>query len=482
MVNVRDIRHLNRPPPMYKPPNMFLSVVLHYSGEFVLSPIAKYMGGSKMIIDKVVARQLTLTSLKNSLAEWLLIDGVVKIYVLEDNMFKVLSSDDEVREACVSALGVRQVVFYVEEGGEGEEDDESEDDSDYNMVKEPESEDDMLFDKFVDVDDESEDDSEVDADVMETEFDEYKNSDGEYERPPPVFNSAAIFHPDFSLGMIFSSKDQFKKAVQSHAINNKRSVKFTKNALDRCYARCVDEDCPWRINLTKVNDEDTFHIREFVGTHECDTTFQVKNMKSSWLCDRFTGKDNYVHDFLTVETFKKSYAATIRGVNGAVMWGESIYILPLPPQMIKGKGKQANARIKASDEKVEKLAKNKTKLRRRPSIIRCSGCGGEGHNSVTCGRNKVMQITSTISGKASYSSSGSRAPTILPPSTEFSDEHEGPEEPSQTLTQASQSKPPHVPGSSMLQQLHQGKFKGQSPLILENQRKFISLAEIQAMK
>ncbi|KAH6768911.1 hypothetical protein C2S51_014247 [Perilla frutescens var. frutescens] len=179
-------------------------------------------------------------------------------------------------------------------------------------------------------------------------------------------------------------------------------------------------------------------------------------------------RDDYVHDFLTVETFKKSYAATIRGVNGAILWGESIYIPPLPPQMIKGKGKQVNARRKASDEKVEKLAKNKTKLRRKPSIIRCSGCESEGHNSVTCGRNKVMQNTSTISGKASCSSSGSRAPTILPPSTEISDELEGPEEPSQTL----------MPGPSMLQQLHQGKFKGQGPLILESQRKFISLSEI----
>ncbi|KAH6822526.1 hypothetical protein C2S53_009003 [Perilla frutescens var. hirtella] len=273
-----------------------------------------------------------------------------QIHVLEDNKFKLLSSDDKVREACVSALGVRQVVFYVEEGGietgagecdvdydvvidevleesapelysqnkdgslgsifipvqkvvssdgstsnEGKEDDESEDDSDYNMVEETESDDDMLFDNGeeseVDVDvvetefheykNSDGEESEVDVDVVETEFHEYKNSDGEYERPPHVFNYVAIFHPDFSFGMIFSSKDQFKKAVQSHAINNKRSVKFTKNAPDRCYARCVDEDCPWKINLTKMKDEDTFHIREFVGTHECDTTFHVKNMKSS---------------------------------------------------------------------------------------------------------------------------------------------------------------------------------------------------------
>ncbi|KAH6767873.1 hypothetical protein C2S52_018856 [Perilla frutescens var. hirtella] len=321
MVNVRDIRHLNRPPPMYKPPNMFMSVVLHYSGEFVLSPIAK-------------------------------------IYVLEDNMFKVLSSDDEVREACVSALGVK------------------------NMKSS------WLCDRFT--------------------------------------------------GKFVSDRARQVSAFRKEAMEDLRICSCRSWSLSGI--PCTHAICA--LNHQKLN------------------------------------RDDYVHDFLTVETFKKSYAATIRGVNGAVLWGESNYIPPLPPQMIKGKGKQANARRKASDEKVENLAKNKTKLRRKPSIIRCSGCGGEGHNSVTC----VMQNISTISGKASCSSSGSRAPTILPPSTEISDELEGPEEPSQTLTQASQSKPPRVPGPSMLQQLHQGKFKGQGPLILESQRKFISLSEIQARK
>ncbi|KAH6764087.1 hypothetical protein C2S51_015336 [Perilla frutescens var. frutescens] len=178
------------------------------------------------------------------------------------------------------------------------------------MVEETESDDDMLFHKFVsnDIDnnekEHSGEESEIDVDVVETEFHEYKDSDCEYERPPPVFNSVAIFHPDFSCGMIFSSKDQFKKVVQSHVINNKRSVKFTKNAPNRCYARCIDEDCPWKINLTKMKDEDTFHIREFVGTHECDTTFHVKNMKSSWLCDKFTRK--FVLDKARkVSTFRK---------------------------------------------------------------------------------------------------------------------------------------------------------------------------------
>lgn len=69
--------------------------------------------------------------------------------------------------------------------------------------------------------------------------------------------------------MIFRTKAEFKKAVQSHAIRTKRSLKFNKNDKIRVYATYYREKCEWRINALKVKDESTYHIREYHPKHMC---------------------------------------------------------------------------------------------------------------------------------------------------------------------------------------------------------------------
>lgn len=83
---------------------------------------------------------------------------------------------------------------------------------------------------------------------------EHKLSDGEEEGPNyPVFNTSMLYDPCFDLGMIFSSKDEFRKTVNSYAIRTKRTLKFTKN-------------------------------------HSCTQTFNVKNVKTKRL-------KKYLHNF-----------------------------------------------------------------------------------------------------------------------------------------------------------------------------------------
>ncbi|KAL6552168.1 hypothetical protein OROGR_008322 [Orobanche gracilis] len=80
-----------------------------------------------------------------------------------------------------------------------------------------------------------------------------------------------------------------------------------------------------------------------------------------------------------METFKNIYACTIFGIKG-----ESLIILPVPPSMKHGRGNKS--RRKDADE-VLKL-KNKTKLKRKQTTVKCSSCGAQCHNDVTCGRYK----------------------------------------------------------------------------------------------
>ncbi|KAL8515384.1 hypothetical protein ACS0TY_014185 [Phlomoides rotata] len=53
-------------------------------------------------------------------------------------------------------------------------------------------------------------------------FDDAAVSDNEGHGGAVVFNPEVIFNPSFEIGMVFASKDEFRTAVQSHAINTKR--------------------------------------------------------------------------------------------------------------------------------------------------------------------------------------------------------------------------------------------------------------------
>ncbi|KAI3465983.1 hypothetical protein Pfo_022646 [Paulownia fortunei] len=172
--------------------------------------------------------------------------------------------------------------------------------------------DDALFESNVDqmarVDEnlgnESIESSDSEADIVQNDnvLDEHKLSDGDEVGPNyPVFNPALVFDPIFKLGMIFSTKPEFKKTVQSHAIKTKGTLKFTKKDKVGVYVRCAEEDCKWRIKLVKVNDESTFQIREYNPDHSCPRTFNVKNMITNWLCEIY------------IQRFKSDPKRTVKG-------------------------------------------------------------------------------------------------------------------------------------------------------------------------
>ncbi|KAL0358295.1 UNVERIFIED_CONTAM: hypothetical protein Sangu_0678900 [Sesamum angustifolium] len=87
---------------------------------------------------------------------------------------------------------------------------------------------------------ESSDKEEDDVVDNEGDLDEAKDFDnGEGDDPSyPVFNLEETYDPTFELGMMFSNKDELKKALHSHAIKSKRTLKFIKNDKIRVYAEC----------------------------------------------------------------------------------------------------------------------------------------------------------------------------------------------------------------------------------------------------
>ncbi|KAL8531375.1 hypothetical protein ACS0TY_008114 [Phlomoides rotata] len=74
-------------------------------------------------------------------------------------------------------------------------------------------------------------------------------------------------------------------------ISDDEGVKSTQYSILMVYVRCKVEGCDWGINLVKMHDESTFQIRQYKSDHTCAPTFNVCNLKSSWL-----GK-KYISDF-----------------------------------------------------------------------------------------------------------------------------------------------------------------------------------------
>ncbi|KAL0342534.1 UNVERIFIED_CONTAM: hypothetical protein Scaly_1916000 [Sesamum calycinum] len=236
MVKIRSKKHVNLPPPRYHPESHSITVGWYWGGGAVINmPEANYLGGNMKKFDY---------------AEALRVDKEVFVELDSDN-----NEVERGGKNCGSEM--QHVDNDNEHMVSKNEDPNSFLDSNYTMDETNADDDDDLYTNFVDDEIELENVEQnvrVDGDVFsensgerdvvnnENDLDENKLSDGEGDRSiVPIFNPVEIFDPNFDLGMIFSTKAEFRKTIQSHAILTKRSVKFTKNDKLRVYAVCIGE-------------------------------------------------------------------------------------------------------------------------------------------------------------------------------------------------------------------------------------------------
>ncbi|KAL0336336.1 UNVERIFIED_CONTAM: hypothetical protein Sradi_4845500 [Sesamum radiatum] len=100
----------------------------------------------------------------------------------------------------------------------------------------------------------SSEDEENDVVDNDGDLDEKRDLDNGEDGGPshPLFNAEEIYDPTFEIGMMFNNKQEFKKALQSHAIKTKRILKFTKNDKQRVYVECGNADYQWRLHAIKI--------------------------------------------------------------------------------------------------------------------------------------------------------------------------------------------------------------------------------------
>ncbi|KAL8459223.1 hypothetical protein ACS0TY_036629 [Phlomoides rotata] len=91
----------------------------------------------------------------------------------------------------------------------------------------------------------------------------------------------------------------------------------------------------------------------------------------------------FVDECYSVRKYVKAYELPIYGISHDQLWGDTLYIPPLPPNF-GTRGKITKKRRLEKDEKNPKGKGKKVRMRRQQTTIKCSKCKQEGHNVATC--------------------------------------------------------------------------------------------------
>ncbi|XP_071709101.1 uncharacterized protein [Rutidosis leptorrhynchoides] len=92
--------------------------------------------------------------------------------------------------------------------------------------------------------------------------------------------------------------------------------------------------------------------------------------------------EHWVNPVYFLDTWRRTYAFTIKPINGRSMWQKPSATKLLPPKTVASAGRPKKSRRKGMDEKV---SMNKGgKLSREGKRITCGTCGELGHNKRGC--------------------------------------------------------------------------------------------------
>jgi hypothetical protein len=93
--------------------------------------------------------------------------------------------------------------------------------------------------------------------------------------------------PEFSLGMKFGSKQEFKEAMIQYGLATKKVIKFQKNDAIRCVSVCTWSTCPWYCRLASTTLTNSWQITTFNDLHTCPQRKDNKLVTSSRIAAKY---------------------------------------------------------------------------------------------------------------------------------------------------------------------------------------------------
>ncbi|XP_031111950.1 uncharacterized protein LOC116015922 [Ipomoea triloba] len=114
-------------------------------------------------------------------------------------------------------------------------------------------------------------------------------SDSDGDSKWPIFRAATDMNdPEFTLGMTFATKQEFREAVQSYGFKNGKDIRTPRNDKERVVVECSQHGCPWRIGLRKVVNSHYWRILNMVDVHEaCTWAWENSMVKASVIAKRW---------------------------------------------------------------------------------------------------------------------------------------------------------------------------------------------------
>ncbi|RYQ95684.1 hypothetical protein Ahy_B08g091029 isoform A [Arachis hypogaea] len=95
--------------------------------------------------------------------------------------------------------------------------------------------------------------------------------------------------------------------------------------------------------------------------------------------------EDYCHEWLTMESYRKTYAFHVNPVKGQELWEKTGRPAPVPAPIKPKPGRPTKNRRKDKDEGG---SGSKTRMKRKYNPIRCMFCSEVGHNKRTCQKKK----------------------------------------------------------------------------------------------
>ncbi|KAM0886359.1 hypothetical protein ACQ4PT_029736 [Festuca glaucescens] len=107
-------------------------------------------------------------------------------------------------------------------------------------------------------------------------------------------------NPIFKVGMEFSDVNEFRAALNSYSVRNRKKINKTRNEKIRVNA-CCEEGCPWMIKASKNSMTGAFVVKGYEGKHTCESVWKLKTLTAPFLTQKFLDefRDNMKMDLQT---------------------------------------------------------------------------------------------------------------------------------------------------------------------------------------
>ncbi|KAG5556147.1 hypothetical protein RHGRI_006689 [Rhododendron griersonianum] len=116
----------------------------------------------------------------------------------------------------------------------------------------------------------------------------YSDSDDEVKDKNPEFRAETdMGKVKFCPGMKFSNAKEFREAVREYAIKKGKDIKFVKNETTRIKAICAAEECPWSIMGSLAQKGESFQVKTYKKKHKCLRSFRVRHVTSMYLANKY---------------------------------------------------------------------------------------------------------------------------------------------------------------------------------------------------